>query len=374
MPNSVLQSGCYRPTDSNPFVSERLQTYQSAPINQPSKRSSLSNDVDRYCGMSESSVSERALAFKSAAKKVVASNRQSLIPNLRVEEKGKRILREEWIKNNSPISSPDKAKNHPPRPKTKRIASTSFIDQRQKSISPRAKRSSMSSARTEMPKMLAHVKVSERASNYTAHEEESSQRGSSRYLTRSESPSLVLSEARTEMPTMLAHVKVSERASNYHIPIGDDDHHTNSSILGGTSLSHSTARTEMPTMLAHVKVSSLSSNFHSVEIVAGEEHSKEYPKANRSSSVRTEMRQLKAHVKVSERASHYAATPRGGNESTNRESKIGSRRSSIGTFVISHLLLNHFILFDYCNILPSVPFILKNSDSLRYQFLSSILF
>ena len=342
MPNSILQSGSHRVTDSNPFVSERLHAFQGAPTNQSSRKSSFSNDVDRYCGMSETSVSERALAFKPAAKMAVASNKQSLIPKVRVEEKGKRILREEWIKNNSPISSPDKAKNYPLRQKAKRITSTGFIDQREKSISPRAKRSSMSSARTEMPRMLAHVKVSERASNYTAHEEESSQRRSSRYLTRSDSPSLVLSEARTEMPTMLAHVKVSERASNYHIPAGDDEHHTNSSILGSTSQPPSTARTEMPTMLAHVKVSSLSSNYHSTDIVTGEEHSREHSKANRSSSVRTEMRQLKAHVKVSERASHYALTPRIGTESANRESQMGSRRSSIGTFVLSNCLFCDF--------------------------------
>lgn len=335
VPDPILQNGSYRATDSNPFVSERLYVFENAPTIPSRKRSSLSNDVDGYSGMSESTVSERALAFKFAAKKVVALNRQSLIPSLRMEEKGKRILREEWIRNNSPTSSPDKAMARSPL-KEKKIPSSGYIDQRLKEASPRPKRSSMSSARTELPRMLAHVKVSERASNYTAYEEEHSQRRrSSRFLARSESSSLILSEARTEMPTMLAHVKVSERASNYHSPLGDEENpYQSSSILGGTSLSNSTARTEIPKMLAHVKVSSLSSNFLSVDVIPREEHSREHSKTKTSSSVRTEMKQLKEHVKVSERASNYTIIPKSGSGSIESESKSGSRRASTGTFIV----------------------------------------
>ena len=93
------------------FVSELLQVFQNVPSEILKKRSFPDPDMggySGYSGMHESTVSERSLAFKT--------NRESLIPTLRLEEKGKRILREEWIKNNSPNSSPHKSKSSSPKP------------------------------------------------------------------------------------------------------------------------------------------------------------------------------------------------------------------------------------------------------------------
>lgn len=131
-PNEEEHSPSQRPMTTTSLISELLQVFQNV-TSDPSKKRTLpdvditgKNVLSGYSGMHDTTVQERSLAFNSK------SNRDSLIPTLRVEEKGKRILREEWIKNNSPASSPCKSKSNSPKPITDNTVNivTEFEDER----------------------------------------------------------------------------------------------------------------------------------------------------------------------------------------------------------------------------------------------------
>ena len=202
--------GNSRPSTS-PFVNTRLQAIENKPSDQRTERPTVRKG---YSGMSEATVSERMLMFSSN------NSSRSRSPHKQHEEKKQRILREDWIRENTPIKNGDDE-----------VENTEFGGIPRNRDSKR-----ISQARIEVPLLLAHVKVSERVSNFGTEDNQLARKGSA---------------PRDEMPSLLAHVRVAERASSFSIP-------------DGASTARSTeSRDEVPVLLAHVKVSQKISNFTS---------------------------------------------------------------------------------------------------------------
>lgn len=195
--------GNSRPSTS-PFVNTRLQAIENKPFDRHAAKLIVRKG---YSGMSEATVSERMLMFSSN------NSSRSRSPHKLHEEKKQRILREDWIRENTPIKDGDDE-----------VENTEFGGIPRNRDSKR-----ISQARIEVPLLLAHVKVSERVSKIGTGDENV--------------PSIKGSTPRDEMPSLLAHVRVAERASSFSIPDGL------------SSARNTESRDEMPSLLAQVKVS-----------------------------------------------------------------------------------------------------------------------
>jgi hypothetical protein len=198
-------------TSTSPFVSNRLMAIENKSTDKGTKRPTEGNG---YSGMHEATVLERMRLFTSNN-----SSRSSTSP--RVEEKSKRVLREDWIKEGTPIKPAVEVA-------VPEIAYHGRI--------PIPKKLSISQARTELPIILAHVKVSERASNFNILDEASSlkknasckeelpsvirniraptERSSSIPLMDSITPPPKNVQTIEEVPQLCRDVRVSERMTN----------------------------------------------------------------------------------------------------------------------------------------------------------------
>jgi hypothetical protein len=307
---------------TSPFVSNRLQAYQRSVTVEEKKSPS------EFSGRSAtlaSSISQRMLAFENS------TGRSSVIsPTLNFE---KRILREDWIKKSTAVKvASEEVKEGKEVLKADPTTTQSVSSDRR-----------VSQALFEMPKLLAHVNVLQRASQYLSSEGTSRESGSRsnstakasmimsannsprlnpeesisttssdasdrpRYLSQKSCPTLLWQ--RVESPERMRAIEslspVSEDGSQEHfLSKGKDERDLSQPIartvqtinIAALPMRHNShARSEMPSMLAHVKVSERASRFTILE---------EDSKARRSTN-RDEVPALLAHVKVSERASVY---------------------------------------------------------------------
>lgn len=249
-----------------PFVSERLQVFQNVPSDPLKRKSFTPNELNGYSGMTDTTVSERSAAFKAAARKVILTNRVSLIPSLRVEEKGKRILREEWIKNNSPHCSPTKQKKGLTEPLTDDINCQilDFGHERDEEHSQRMyeyprehsnpKEHSSSTARIELD-TFSFGKVSSLQSKFITPEN---------FNENSNDENRKESQVRSEMNLLVKNVKVAERASNYNIIPNKTDTLDSNSIdyYSENERKESHIHSEMISLVANVKVAERASNYN----------------------------------------------------------------------------------------------------------------
>lgn len=306
---------------TSPFVSNRLQAYQrSVTVEEKKSPSEFSGRPATLA----SSISQRMQAFENS------TGRSSIIsptPNFE-----KRSLREDWIKKSTTVKvASEEGKEEKQVLKADPTTTHSVSSDRR-----------VSQARFEMPKLLAHVNVLQRASQYLwegSSRESGSRTNSSAkasmIMSANNSPRLnpeettsTTSSAASDRPRYLSQkscptllwqrVESPERmrAIESLSPDPEDGNQENSSSRGkdereafqpiartvqtsniaALPMRHNShARSEMPSMLAHVKVSERASRFTILE---------EDSKARRSTN-RDEVPALLAHVKVSERASVY---------------------------------------------------------------------
>lgn len=163
-------------TSTSPFVSNRLMAFENKSTDKGTKRPTEGNG---YSGMHEATVLERMRLFTSNN-----SSRSSSSPRVQ-EEKSKRVLREDWIKESTPVKS---------------AVEDTVPEITYKGGIPIPRKLSISQARTELPIMLAHVKVSERASNFNILDEGSSLK---KNVTSAE-----------ELPSVLRNFRAAERSSS----------------------------------------------------------------------------------------------------------------------------------------------------------------
>ena len=308
---------------TSPFVSNRLQSYQRSSVTVEEKKSS--SEFSGRPATLASSISQRMLAFENG------TGRSSIIsptPNFE-----KRSLREDWIKKSTAVKvASEEGKEEKEVLKADPTTTHSVSSDRR-----------VSQALFEMPKLLAHVNVLQRASQYLSSEGSSRESGSrtnssakaSMIMSANNSPRLnpeestsTTSSAASDRPRYLSQkscptllwqrVESPERtrAMESLLPVPEDGNQEHSSKKGKNERElsqpiartvqtsnvaalpmrhHSNARSEMPSMLAHVKVSERASRFTTLE-----EDSK-----TRRSTNRDEVPALLAHVKVSERATVY---------------------------------------------------------------------
>jgi hypothetical protein len=304
---------------TSPFVSNRLQAYErSATVEEKKSPSEFSGRAATLA----SSISQRMLAFENS------TGRSSVIsptPNFE-----KRSLREDWIKKSTVVKvASEEVKVGKEVLKADPTTTHSVSSDRR-----------VSQARFEMPKLLAHVNVLQRASQYLSSEGPSRESGSRtnstakasmimsannsprlnpeentstassaasdrpRYLSQKSCPTLLWQ--RVESPERMRAIEsLSEDGNQEHsLSKGKDERDLSQPIARTVQTSNiaalpmrhnSNARSEMPSMLAHVKVSERASRFTILE---------EDSKARRSTN-RDDVPALLAHVKVSERASVY---------------------------------------------------------------------
>ena len=308
---------------TSPFVSNRLQAYQrSVAVEEKKSPSEFSGRPATLA----SSISQRMLAFENST----SSTRASTISPTPIFER--RSMRVDWIKKSSTV----KVACEDEKEILKADPSSSHsvgADRR------------VSQARFEMPKLLAHVNVLQRASQYLSSDNSSRESGSrgdsatkaSMFMSANNSPRTIPEEststsssAASERPRFLSQkscptllwqrVESPERARAIEslTSVHEDSNQEHSSRKGNDDKEqlsqpfvrtvqnlnsanaapmrhNSHARSEIPTMLAHVKVSERATRF-----TTAEEDSKA-----RTSKNREEVPALLAHVKVSERASVY---------------------------------------------------------------------
>ena len=311
-------------TSTSPFVSNRLQAYQrSVTVEEKKSPSEFSGRPATLA----SSISQRMLAFENST----SSTRASIISPTPIFER--RSMRVDWIKKSSTV----KVACEDDKEILKADPSSSHsvgADRR------------VSQARFEMPKLLAHVNVLQRASQYLSSDSSSRESGSrgnsatkaSMIMSANNSPRTIPEESTStsssaasdrprflsqkSCPTLLwQRVESPERSRALESLTSDpeDNNQEHSSRKGkddrelpqpfvrtvqnlnfaNAPMRHNShARSEIPSMLAHVKVSERASRF-----TLPEEDSKD-SKA-RTSKNREEVPALLAHVKVSERASVY---------------------------------------------------------------------
>jgi hypothetical protein len=334
---------------TSPLISIRLQQLQQS-ASDAIKKGTIS-DVNGYTGKHGATIVERKLAFENAAN-LAASRNCSIKPPPYPERKG---LREDWIRQNSPLKSLPEGREIP----------RSFTSSRNSSDSDRR----VSQARIEMPKLLAHVNVLQRASQFAYVEPPPPYEANSSYtygklpersntdkdeaprnnvpfqsnFPRSFSPShsqknipkdnfptnnvpIQSDEGMTLWPRVESPerkragepLKTTGQSTGLGYNIGNSARKEDSLKKEDSPISspvqvprkmystdrnidtqrlnqNSQARSEMPSLLAHVKVSERASMF----ALQDEEC------RAKSSSNRDEMPSLLAHVKVSERASVY---------------------------------------------------------------------
>jgi hypothetical protein len=202
-------------TSTSPFVSNRLMAIENKSTDKGRKAPTEGNG---YSGMHEATVLERMRLFTSNN-----SSRSSSSPRVQ-EEKSKRVLREDWIKESTPIKSQvvDAAPE---------IAYHGGI--------PVPRKLSISQARTELPIMLAHVKVSERASNFNVLDEGSSLKKNA--------------STKEEVPSVLRNLRGTERSSSISLMDPITPQKSNQTIE------------EVPQLCRDVRVSERMTTFNSSE-------------------------------------------------------------------------------------------------------------
>ena len=291
------------------FVSNRMMAYSK--LAKDSVRQQYNSDMNGNVETHGASIIQRKLALENAAS-TTASRQSSISAPSPYPEK--RFPRAEWIRQSSP-------------PKTQleeiREIPSSTSSSRNSSGTDRR----LSQARVEMPKLLAHVNVMQRASqfgNSDALSREDSFNGSSRKgpervssVTPPEpsSPSKTSVPFQSQQPSLWPRVESPERKRYPQSTLKMKNIVTSVMENGGQSNgtkvekvvtpppprltrqeSESEVRNEMPSLFANVKVSERASMFTVLD---------DGCRVKNSSKNRDEVPALLAHVKVSERASIY---------------------------------------------------------------------
>jgi hypothetical protein len=301
---------------TSPLISIRLQQLQQS-ASDAIKKGTLS-DVNGYTGKHGATIVERKLAFENAAN-LAASRSCSIKPPPYPERKG---LREDWIRLNSPLKSLPEGREIP----------RSFTSSRNSSESDRR----VSQARIEMPKLLAHVNVLQRASQFAYSEPPPSYEANSSY-TYGKSPERSNTDKveapRNNVPFLSnfpRNISPSQFQKNVHkdnvptndVPIQSDEvmslwprvesperkraGEQFKTIGQSTGLGCNSGNSARKEDSLKKEDSPVSSSVVVPRKMYSTDRNNDTQRLNQNSQARSEMPSLLAHVKVSERASMFA--------------------------------------------------------------------